>query len=146
MGDAIWQLVGLFTLAFSAATLLPGGSEAAFVSMVALSEHSNLILLTVASLGNSLGSVVNYGLGRFALHYQDRKWFPVSSAKLVKAQTWFERWGQWSVLLAWVPIIGDPLTFAAGVMRMNIWYFVALVLISKTLRYMAVLGLFKLVL
>lgn len=146
MGDAIWQLVGLFTVAFSAATLLPGGSEVAFVAMVALSEHSNLILLAVASVGNSLGSLVNYGLGRFALQYQDHKWFPVSPAMLVKAQSWFERWGKWSILLAWVPFIGDPLTFAAGVMKMSIWHFCGLVLISKTLRYMAVLGLFKLAL
>ncbi|WP_457651034.1 YqaA family protein [Profundibacter sp.] len=134
------SLTTLFLLAFSAATLLPGGSEAALVAMAALSEHSTLTLLLVASAGNILGSVLNYGLGRLALHYQDRKWFPATPAALDKARGWFTRWGQWAVLLAWVPIIGDPITVAAGVMRMNFALFLLLVTISKTLRYMAVLG------
>ena len=143
MDEAIWQLVGLFLLSFSAATLLPGGSEAALVGMAALSMHSIYLLLLVASVGNTLGSVLNYGLGRLALKYQDRKWFPISRLELGKAQSWFERWGQGSLLLAWAPVIGDPLTFAAGVMRMHFGHFILLVALSKTLRYMAVLGLFK---
>jgi len=144
MGDAFWQLAGLFMLAFSAATLLPGGSEVALLGMSALSTYSIPTLLIVASIGNTLGSVLNYWLGRFALHYQSRKWFPVSKGELTKAQNWFARWGQWSLLLAWAPIIGDPLTFAAGVMRMRFWRFLVLVAISKTTRYMVILGLFKL--
>ncbi len=144
MSDAIWQLAGLFILAFSAATLLPGGSEVALLGMAALSTHSILLLLIVASIGNTLGSVLNYGLGRLALQYQGLKWFPVSHDELVKAQGWFNHWGRWSLLLAWVPIIGDPLTFAAGVMRMHFGHFLILVAISKTARYMVVLGLFKL--
>lgn len=143
MSDAIWQLAGLFMLAFSAATLLPGGSEAALLGMSALSDHATLTLLIVASIGNTLGSVLNYGLGRHALQYQGRKWFPVSGDELVKAQSWFNHWGQWSLLLAWAPIIGDPLTFAAGMMRMHFAHFLILVAISKTTRYMVVLGLFK---
>lgn len=135
------SLTGLFLLAFFAATLLPGGSEAALLAMAALSEHATLTLLTVASVGNILGSVLNYWLGRMALRYQTRKWFPVSPTALRRAQGWFSHWGQWSVLLAWVPIIGDPITVAAGVMRMRFWVFLLLVSISKTLRYVAVLGL-----
>lgn len=134
-------LTGLFLLAFSAATLLPGGSEAALLAMASLSEYSIFTLLAVASVGNILGSVLNYWLGRVALQYQTRKWFPVSPAALHRAQGWFSHWGQWSVLLAWVPIIGDPITVAAGVMRMRFWVFLMLVSISKTLRYLAVLGL-----
>lgn len=144
MTDLFSPLTGLFLLAFSAATLLPGGSEAALLAMAALSEYSTLTLLTVASVGNILGSVLNYGLGRLALHYQDRKWFPVSPAALTKAQGWFTHWGQWSVLLAWVPVIGDPITVAAGVMRMGFIRFLILVSISKTLRYMLLLGMFNL--
>jgi len=143
--DALFSpLIALFLLALSAATLLPGGSEAALLAMAALSDHTTLTLLAVASAGNILGSVVNYGLGRMALHYQSRKWFPVSPAALTKAQGWFDHWGQYSVLLAWVPVIGDPITVAAGVMRMRFWVFLLLVSISKTLRYMAVLGLLNL--
>ena len=138
------ELAGLFLAAFSAATLLPGGSEAALLAMAALSDHSIMTLLLVASVGNILGSVLNYWLGRMALQYQDRKWFPATPATLAKAQDGFERWGQLSVLLAWVPIIGDPITVAAGVMRMNFALFLLLVSLSKTLRYVAVLGAFNL--
>ncbi len=138
------DLFGLFLLAFFAATLLPGGSEAALLAMAALSSHSTLTLLAVASFGNILGSVLNYWLGRLALQYRHRKWFPVSATALTKAQGWFGRWGKWSVLLAWTPIIGDPITVAAGVMRMNFLAFLILVSISKTLRYMVLLGLFSL--
>ena len=144
MGGAVLQLVGLFILSFLAATLLPGGSEAALIGMAALSTHSILTLLIVASIGNTLGSVLNYWLGRFALQYQDREWFPVSNADLTKAQGWFAHWGQWSLLLAWVPIIGDPLTVAAGLMRMSFGRFLILVAISKITRYMVILGAFRL--
>ena len=144
MAEAVWPLIGLFTLAFSAATLLPGGSEVALLGMAAISAYSILTLLIIASIGNTLGSVLNYALGRFALHYQDRKWFPVSQNDIAKAQGWFVHWGQWSLLLAWVPIVGDPLTFAAGMMRMNFWWFLILVAISKTARYMVILGVFNL--
>jgi len=112
--------------------------------MASLSEHSTLTLLAVASVGNILGSVLNYWLGRMALQYQGRKWFPASPAALAKAQDWFSHWGQWSVLLAWVPVIGDPITVAAGVMRMNFGLFVILVTLAKTLRYMVLLGVFSL--
>lgn len=145
MVDLIWPLAALFLLAFSSATLLPGSSEAGLLAMVTLSEHSTLILLGVVSAGNVLGSVVNYWLGRVALHYQDRKWFPASRSALANSQTWFSRWGQWSVLLSWVPIIGGPITVVAGVMRMNLFRFLILVSLSKTLRYVAVLAAFKMV-
>ena len=145
MNDLILQLVGLFIVAFSAATLLPGGSEVAVLALAALQNHSNLTILVVATVGNVLGSVVNYQLGKLALHYQDRKWFPVSAPELAKAQKSFQRWGQWSLLLAWVPIIGDPLTFAAGVMRVNFLRFLVLVAISKFSRYVVILGFFNLI-
>ncbi len=138
------SLTALFLLAFSAATLLPGGSEAALLAMASLSEHSTLTLLAVASVGNILGSVLNYGMGRMALQYQDRKWFPVSAPALTKAQGWFSHWGQWAVLLAWVPIIGDPITVAAGVMRMRFGLFLLLVSVSKILRYVVIIGAFNL--
>ncbi len=138
------DLAGLFLVAFSAATLLPGGSEAALLALDALGGRSTLTLLAVASAGNVLGAVANYWLGRGALRFQDRRWFPVSPAALEKGRAWFARWGQWSVLLAWVPVIGDPITVAAGVMRMNFALFTLLVTLSKTLRYMALLGVFGL--
>ena len=145
MAELISPLAGLFLLAFSAATLLPGGSEAGLLAIRAVSDYSDLTLLVVASVGNILGSVVNYWLGRFALQYQTRRWFPVSPARLIRVTNWFLRWGQGVVLLAWVPIIGDPVTVVAGVMRMSFGRFLILVSLSKTLRYVAVMGAFDLV-
>ena len=139
----IWSLPGLFLISFSAATLLPGGSEAALLWLANTGTYAPLTLLAVASIGNILGSLVNYALGRYALHFQTRRWFPVSPKHLAKAQSWFTRWGQWSVLGAWLPLIGDPITVAAGVMRMNWLTFLILVSLSKTLRYATLLGLFN---
>ncbi len=138
----IWSLPGLFLVSFSAATLLPGGSEAALLLLAAEGKYSLTLLLLVASTGNVLGSLVNYALGRYALHYQHKRWFPVSPKHLQRSQDWFSRWGKYAVLGAWLPIIGDPITVAAGVMRMNWLSFTVMVTLSKTLRYAALLGLF----
>lgn len=139
-----WSLPGLFLISFSAATLLPGGSEAALLLLAQEGTYAVALLLGVASLGNILGSLVNYALGRYALHFQHRRWFPVKPRQLEKAQAWFARWGQYSVLGAWLPVIGDPITVAAGVMRMPMPRFLLFVGLSKTLRYAALLGLFSL--
>ena len=98
------------------------------------------LLVAVASVGNVLGSTVNWWLGRQLLRWQDRRWFPVKPAALAQAQAWYGRWGKWSLLLSWVPVIGDPLTLAAGVMREPLRVFLLLVGVAKTARY-AVLAL-----
>lgn len=133
--------LGLFGLAFSAATLLPGGSELALLGLARTGAHDPLLLLVIASLGNVLGSCVNYWLGRGALHFQDRRWFPVSKQHMANAQTWFDKWGHACVLLAWVPVIGDPITLVAGVLRMPLGLFLLLVTLSKVGRYAALLFL-----
>jgi membrane protein YqaA with SNARE-associated domain len=97
-------------------------------------------LLAAAGLGNTLGAVTNWGLGRFCLHWQDRRWFPVKPRELARAGAWFNRYGIWSLLLAWVPVIGDPITLAAGVLRTRFLPFLLLVAISKTGRYAVLLG------
>ena len=137
----IADYLGLFTSALLAATLLPMSSEAVIATMSVAGEYHTGTLLAVASTGNTLGSLINWLLGRFCLHWQDRKWFPVSHDALDRAANWFNHYGLWSLLLAWVPLIGDPLTLLAGVLRVNIWVFLALVAISKTTRYAVVLGL-----
>jgi len=145
MYDLDTPLAALFLISFLAATLLPLGSELAVVATAALGEYPLLTLLLVASIGNILGSVSNYWLGRLALRFQDRDWFPVSRAALDKAQGRFAHWGQGVILLSWMPIIGDPITVAAGVMRMNFWRFLILVSLAKSLRYGVVIGAFDLV-
>lgn len=136
---------GLFLAALSAATLLPMQSEAVLVGLL-LSGRPVLLLLVVASLGNTLGGLVNWALGRGIERFRHRRWFPVSEAALTRAQGWYSRWGKWSLLLSWMPVIGDPLTLAAGVMRERFLTVLVLVAIAKTGRYAVLaavtLGLF----
>ena len=128
-------LGGLFAIAFVAATILPAQSEAALVGLLVAKTHSPVLLVTVASLGNVLGAVVNWTLGRGVERFRDRKWFPVSQSSLDRAMQWYRKWGRWSLLLSWAPIGGDALTVAAGILREPLWSFVILVTIAKTARY-----------
>lgn len=131
--------LGLFLSAFLAATVLPGASEILMVGLLVQGLDA-FVLWLVATSGNVLGSVLNWWLGRAAVRFSDRRWFPVSPAQLARAQAWFQRWGQPSVLLAWLPGVGDAFTVAAGAMRMRLAVFVPLVAIAKGARYAVVLG------
>lgn len=133
------ELLSLFTLAFLAATILPSFSEIYLISLLGNENYSQYLLLAVATTGNVLGAVVNWFLGRYLLHFQDRKWFPIKDKQLRKATKFYNKWGVWSLLFAWMPIIGDALTVVAGVFKANIWLFLFLVTIGKGSRYMAVL-------
>jgi len=128
-------LLGLFFAAFLAATLIPAQSEAVLVALLLSGGHSALLLVMTATLGNVLGSVVNWVLGRFLTTYADRRWFPVSQQQLSRAAEWYRRWGYWSLLGSWLPIVGDPLTLAAGVMKEPLWRFLLIVTLSKGGRY-----------
>lgn len=128
----------LFSSAFLAATILPFYSEVVLFAMIRVGEPAGL-LLAVATLGNTLGAVVNWVLGRYLLHFQHKKWFYFKPAQIEKMQAWFQRYGVWSLLLAWMPVGGDPLTLVAGIMRVNLWLFIVLVGIGKSLRYVAVI-------
>lgn len=126
----------LFLTSFASATLLPGGSEALFLYL--LSEHLNpLLLLTVATLGNTLGAFVNYMLGKYATNFALRKNY-MKAKHLQKASSIFEKYGAWSLLFSWLPIIGDPLTFVAGIVRYTWWKFVIIVGFAKLARYIFV--------
>lgn len=127
--------LGLFVAAFGAATLLPLQSEAVLVALLLSGHYSIIALLLVATLGNVLGSVVNWWLGRLVEHFKERRWFPVKPAQLDKARAHYGRWGHWSLLLSWVPVIGDPLTLVAGVMREPLWRFLLWVTLAKATRY-----------
>lgn len=126
----------LFLTAFVAATLFPAGSEAVLVGLLVAGDLPVASLLAVATLGNVLGSFVNWGLGRWIEHFRDRPWFPVKASALSRAQAWYQRYGKWSLLLSWAPIIGDPLTLAAGLMRERLGVFLALVTLAKFGRYL----------
>lgn len=140
MSGEIGAYLGLFASAFLAATIIPAQSESVLVYLTLTGKYSVVLLIAFASLGNILGSIVNWYLGRGVEHYRDRRWFPLTPKKLEKAQGWYARYGRWSLLASWVPIIGDPLTVVAGVMREPLASFIAIVAIAKIGRY-AVLAL-----
>ena len=127
----------LFASAFLAATILPFSSE---VLLYALLRDGGdpVALVSVATLGNTLGAVFNWGMGRYLLHFQDRRWFYFSRAQVSRAQGWFQRYGFWSLLLAWMPVGGDALTLIAGIMKVRLWIFLLLVGTGKVLRYVSV--------
>lgn len=131
--------LGLFLSAFLAATLVPAYSEILFAALVS-AGHNPFWLWLWASAGNTLGSVVNWLLGRYLLHFQDRRWFPFREKNLARAQGWFQKYGVWSLLMAWLPIGGDALTFVAGIMRVRFPVFIVLTAIGKGSRYAILLG------
>ncbi len=127
-------------MALASATLLPGGSEVWLARLWCQGEAA-AALWAVATLGNSLGSLVNVALGRYARHFQGRRWFPVSAAGLARAERWYLRFGEWSLLVAWAPVVGDPLTVLAGIFRLPWWRAALLILVAKGARYALVLWL-----
>lgn len=134
------SLFFLFASAFLAATILPFYSEVVLFAL--LREGGDpLILVAVASLGNTLGAVVNWVMGRYLLHFQDRRWFYFKREQVQKAQDWYAHYGFWSLLLAWLPIGGDALTFVAGIMKVRLWLFIVLVGAGKTARYVSIVYL-----
>lgn len=131
--------LSLFFSALIAATLFPLSSEALLATLL-YQKYSPILLWIVATSGNTLGSCINWYLGKACLHWRDKKWFPVNAKQLAKAQQQFERYGVYSLLFSWLPIIGDPLTFIAGIMRISFWKFVVLVALGKGLRYAVVIA------
>ncbi len=136
--DQLIAYGGLFLAALLAATILPAQSEAALAGLHLSGRYPVAELVAVATAGNVLGSLLNWLLGRYLLHFQDRRWFPVTPAAIDRATAWYRRWGVWSLLLAWVPLIGDPLTLVAGILRTPLGLFLALVTLGKLSRYLAI--------
>jgi membrane protein YqaA with SNARE-associated domain len=132
---------GLFLTAFIAATILPMQSEAAMTGLLLLERYPPWALVTVASIGNVLGSIVNWLLGRSIERFRDRKWFPASPKALDRATGWYRRYGKWSLLLSWLPIVGDPLTLVAGVLKEPFPTFLLLVTIAKVSRYLVLMAI-----
>lgn len=129
--------VGIFFTAFLAASILPVASEPAVLAALTLSPESWALIITCASVGNTLGSVLNWWLGRLAASSKYTGWLPVSLKAREKAENWYRKWGRASLLLSWAPFIGDALTVAAGAMREPLPSFIVLVGAAKTARYLA---------
>lgn len=129
--------LGLFLAAFAAATILPMQSEAVLVGLLLTEEYAAPVLVAVASAGNVLGSLLNWIFGRGMERFRSRRWFPVGEQAMDRAQAWYRRYGRWSLLASWLPIVGDPITVAAGVLREPLATFLLLVTIAKVGRYIA---------
>lgn len=136
-----FDYLAAFGSAFLAATILPIYSEVVVVALMRDPAINLWALWLAASAGNTLGAVLNWCLGRFLMRWRDSRWFPVTPRALDTAQRWFSRYGVWSLLLAWTPILGDPLTFVAGILRVRLGVFVVLVGLGKAARYAVVIGL-----
>ncbi|GAL08702.1 putative membrane protein [Photobacterium aphoticum] len=126
-GDAaLWVL---FSTGFLSATLLPGGSEASLVAALSVGDHPVWVVVAIATLGNTLGGMTNYWLGRLLPNKTSQE------KHGHKALLWLKKYGYWSLLFSWLPIIGDPLCLAAGWLRMHHWLSMVLILLGKAARY-----------
>ena len=138
MGD-VAAYGSLFLVALVAATIFPAQSELLLAGLHASGNYHDGLLILVATVGNVAGSTINWALGRYLMHFQDRRWFPVSRPLVERATGWYQRFGVWSLLLAWVPVIGDPLTLVAGILRVDLRLFLLLVTVGKLGRYVALI-------
>ena len=130
--------LSLFFISFLAATILPFSSELTLAGLITTSNYDNVLLLIVASFGNVLGSVVNWVLGFYSRNLTIKKWFPFKEIQIERSSKWFNKFGKWSLLFAWVPILGDPITLVAGLLRVRFLDFIILVAIGKVSRYLLV--------
>jgi membrane protein YqaA with SNARE-associated domain len=130
--------LSVFISAFLAATILPAQSEAILAYQLSTAPSAFVGLIAVATLGNVLGAIVNWALGRFLTQYRNRAWFPIRAHQLEKAERQYRKYGRFTLLLSWVPFIGDPITVVAGVLREPLWSFMLLVSIAKSARYIVI--------
>lgn len=138
--DALSAHLALAAVAFLAATILPGSSEALLAALLVQRPEDSATLFIAATAGNIAGAALNWAFGRWLTHFTDRRWFPASPHWIERASGWFGRYGIWLLLFSWVPIVGDPLTVAAGLLRVRFVPFLLIVALGKAARYGAVIG------
>ena len=133
--------LALFFSALLAATILPFSSEVFLYALLQGEEGwtvTTLLTIAVATLGNVLGACINWWLGMGLLRFRHTRWFYFDDKQIARAQAWFQRYGVWTLLLSWVPVVGDPLTLIAGFLRVRFALFLMLVTIGKLVRYLIV--------
>ncbi|QUX91224.1 DedA family protein [Marinomonas sp. A3A] len=129
----------VFLVSFLSATILPLGSEGLLLYYANDGASSVFLLWLWASLGNTLGGLTNWLLGLYLVQFEHKKWFPVKAEVREKAERFFNKYGVWSLLFTWLPVVGDGIALISGVLRTPIWYFLPLVLIGKAARYALIL-------
>lgn len=127
-------LAGLFAATFLAATVFPFQSEVVFIALQLTGVSPLWLLVAVASAGNTLGAFVNYWIGARLEDAGAHRWLRIDDARFQRARRWWERWGVWSLLLSWAPVLGW-FTVVAGALRTPLWQFALLVTIAKTTRF-----------
>ena len=132
-----WGLPALFGISFLAATILPVASEWLLVALIA--GNANLpIAVAVATTGNTLGAITTWSIGMWGGTRIITDWLRIKENDRLRAQRWYRRWGSWSLLMAWAPVIGDPLCLAGGLLKVPFWRFALLTAAGKAARYGAV--------
>jgi len=124
----------LFFSALISATLFPGGSEALLLYRLHEGGHA-ISLVLIATTGNVLGSLVTYAMGRLGNEAMHRRWLRISEGSVARGEAWFDRFGRPALLLAWLPVLGDPLCLVAGLLRCHLGIFLFLVTLGKLARY-----------
>jgi len=132
------EYISIFFLSFLSATIITFSSEVGLFSYMALGKFNNELLFFFASLGNILGSCVNYILGLYIIKFKTKSWFPFKDNQILKATNWFNRFGVYSLFFAFLPIVGDPLTLIAGIFRVSFLKFIIFVSLGKILRYLLI--------
>ena len=131
-----YTYIALFFVSFLAATLLPLGSEWLLVALL-LGGKSPLLVVVIATIGNTLGGATNYLLGRWGSTWLIRKVLRITPEQQQRAESWFAHYGSLSLLLSWLPVVGDPLCLVAGTLRTSLSRFFVLVTTGKALRYIS---------
>ncbi len=140
MNDAVARLIdsdsglwGLFISALLSSTLLPGGSEALLAYMVNQSGHDPLLLLFIATIGNTLGAIITLIMGRLLAMGLHKKWQPTPRHQ--QGIQYIQRWGNPLLLFSWLPLLGDVLCLAAGLLRLPLLWSILFITVGKALRY-----------
>lgn len=132
-----WGLPALFLISFLAATVLPVASEWLLAALVA-KQVDLTAAVTIATLGNTLGAITTWAIGVWGGIWITRRWLRINDRDRIRAERWYSRWGSWSLLMAWLPIVGDPLCLVGGLLKIPLFRFTLLVAAGKAARYLVV--------
>ncbi len=132
-----YSLPALFLVSFGASTLLPLGSEWLLIALL-LQGEAALPSVGIATLGNTLGAATNYLIGYLGSDWLTTRLLRISPKQRLRATGWYQRYGSWSLLFSWLPLVGDPLCLISGSLKTSLLRFFLLVVIGKGLRYSAV--------
>lgn len=128
-------LIFQFLISLISASIIPAQGELVMFALMASGKYTAWLLFCTACAGTVLGVSINWFLGRYLSRFQNEKWFPVKTTYIEKAKLLFDRHGRTALLLAGIPLIGDPITIVAGALKINFWFYLFTAGLSKCARY-----------